>query len=81
MKMVSVRDIAMNAFMNPWFTPTTATAVRAFQNETQNPESPMAKNPEDYELWELGSFDETTGLVSDNSPKRIARAIDFKEQK
>lgn len=76
----SVRDSALDAFMRPIFVPTAGMAVRSFQDEVKNPDSPMAKHPEDYALFELGTFDEESGkLVNLPSPRQLVRGSDVKE--
>lgn len=79
--MCSVRDSALDAFMRPFFVPTTGMAVRSFQDELKNPESPMMKHPEDYALFELGTFDEDTGkCVNLEAPRQLIRGADVKEK-
>lgn len=77
----AVRDSAVDAFMRPFFVPTTGFAVRSFQDEVKNPESPMWKHPEDFVLFELGTFDEDTGRCENlPAPRQLVRAIDLKEK-
>lgn len=76
----AVRDSAVDAFMRPFHVPSTGMAVRSFRDEVNNPESPMHKHPEDFELFELGTFDEESGKMDNlSSPRSLARAKDFKE--
>jgi len=77
---IAVKDSAMEAFMQPWYVPTAAVAVRAFQKEVNNPDSPMSQTPSDYDLYELGTFDEATGKHENHeTPNRLARAKDYHE--
>lgn len=70
---VAVRDRMLNAFDRPWVVPAQGAAVRAFHDEIARPESQMSRHPEDYELFELGRFDDATGsLVSLDSPRSLA---------
>lgn len=74
---VAVRDSAVDAFMRPFFVPTTAFAVRSFGEEMKNADSPMAKSPQDFALFELGSFDEESGRFENlESPRQLVRAQD-----
>lgn len=77
---VSVRDSALDAFMRPFFVPTTAMAVRSFQDEVKRPESEMGKHRDDYALFEIASFDEESGRF-DNlpSPRQLIRGSDIGE--
>lgn len=78
---VAVRDSAVDAFMRPFFVPTTAFAVRSLSEALKDPQSPMASSPQDFALFELGSFDEETGRFENlESPKQIVRVQDLKEK-
>lgn len=78
---VSVKDTAAQAFGRPVFVPTTAVAVRSFRDEVNRPDSKedMAKHPDDFELYELGTFDDSTGKIEINEPRLVARAKDLKD--
>lgn len=76
----SVRDSAVNAFMQPIFVRAVGEAVRSFADEVNRPESPMFKHPDDYELYEIGVFDDSNGSVTMlPEPRSLARGKDFKE--
>lgn len=75
---VAVRDSAVDAFMRPFFVPTTGVAVRSFSDEVLRAESEMHKHPADYELFELGRFDEETGKFQNvSAPRSLIRAVDI----
>lgn len=75
--MVSIRDSALNAFMRPFCVPAVGGAVRSFGDEVGNKESPMNRHPEDYELFEIGHFDEESGKVSSLAePRSLSRGKD-----
>lgn len=77
MQVVAVKDNAIEQWMNPFTVPHLGLALRHFKDEVSNPESPISKHPEDYDLYHLGSFDGGTGLFSTHPPHQIARAITF----
>lgn len=64
MEIFSVFDSKAAAFMKPFFAHNTAMAERAFSDEAATPGSPVAKHPEDYTLYHVGSFDDTTALIT-----------------
>lgn len=77
---VSIRDSAVNAFMQPFFVPAVGAAVRAFGDEVARKETPMNAHPDDYELFELGTFDDSVGrVIMLPEPRSLARGKDFKE--
>jgi hypothetical protein len=79
---VSVKDSAAQAFGRPIFVPSTAVAVRSFRDEINRKDSTedMAKHPEDFELYELGSFDDSNGAIVVIEPRLVARAKDLHDQ-
>lgn len=76
---VAVRDLAVEGFHRPFFVNHTAQAVRSFQDEVNNAESEIARHINDYELWDLGTFEDESGTIN-NNPVRIVRAIDLKKE-
>lgn len=57
----AVRDRAIDGFMMPFCAPTGAMAIRSFADEVNKPDGPMYSHPDDYELYQLGFFDEESG--------------------
>ena len=55
--------------------------MRSFRDEINRKDSneDMARHPEDFELYELGSFDDSTGVLQVTEPRLIARAKDLKD--
>ncbi|OAE23677.1 hypothetical protein AXG93_2785s1000 [Marchantia polymorpha subsp. ruderalis] len=39
----------------------------------------LAKHPSDFDLYEIGSFDDSTGIIEVFEPRMLARAKDLKE--
>lgn len=80
LKIVSVRDRAADAFMRPFFVPSIGMAVRSFQDEInrQDADNAMFRHPEDYDLYDLGEFDEDTGKFNGvDSPRMLAVGKDY----
>lgn len=73
---VAVRDRALDAFMRPFYMPTKGMAIRSFADEVnrQDEQNPLNKHPEDYDLYELGYFDEERGtfIQEEGVPRQIA---------
>lgn len=73
MKIIAIRDRAVDAFGRPIFTRTANEGIRSFIDEINNPESPMNAHPEDYDLYILGDYDEDTGqIIPEQRPEMIA---------
>lgn len=75
-----VKDLAVQAYGLPIFQATAAEAMRSFTDACNQPDSIIAKHPEDYELYYIGTYDEQTGIMTQEDPQdvqRIARAKDI----
>lgn len=78
----AVRDRQLDAFMRPFTAATRGQAIRAFTDEVNRQGSDIGQHPEDYELYELGQFDDDTGkLTSADKPQSIAIASNVLERK
>lgn len=78
---LSVKDTAAQAFGRPMFLPSSAVGVRSFRDEVNRSavDNEMFKHPEDFELYELGTYDDSTGIIEVVTPRLVARAKDLKE--
>jgi hypothetical protein len=77
MKMVicSIRDSAADAYGRPFFLPSVGVAIRSFTDEVNrsSEDNQIYQHPEDFDLFELGEFDDTTGrFVLLDTPKQLA---------
>ncbi|WNK14574.1 MAG: nonstructural protein [Microvirus sp.] len=79
-KIVIVRDIKANVYGQPFFVATLGGAIRAFGDECiKTDNNPFALHPEDYELYDFGEYDETTGKFNTKEPVQIALGSNFKK--
>lgn len=62
----TVKDRAADAYGRPMFVPSTGIAIRSFSDEInrQDLENQMYNHSDDFDLYELGEFDDNTGLFS-----------------
>lgn len=67
----SVFDVKTEEYSAPFYSPTLAAGERAFGDVLGDPESVLAKHPEDYQLYHLGSFDTESGRFSPEVPRLI----------
>nr|QJB18885.1 MAG: nonstructural protein [Microvirus sp.] len=77
---VSVKDRAVDAYNRPFYVPTLGAAIRSFTDEVNRKDSEMQSHPEDYDLYEMGTFCDQTGtfLPPDGGiPRVISRAQDL----
>jgi hypothetical protein len=78
---VSVKDSAAEAFGRPMYVQSVGVAIRAFTDEVnrEDKENQMYQHPDDFDLYELGAFDDSTGIheIRDN-PSVLLRGKDVK---
>lgn len=72
LEIFAVRDRQLAAYMQPFFAPTIGSAIRAFSDGMNDGTTPMAKHPDDYDLWHLGSFNDNTGELVKIEPTQVA---------
>ena len=80
----TIYDSALEAYHQDYSLENDAIALRQFA-DMANEETQTAKNPEDYSLWRIGTFETTTGELNPEEPTCIAKAhehvIQFKKNK
>nr|WAE43581.1 MAG: nonstructural protein [Microviridae sp.] len=70
----SIYDKVSGSFMQPVSVPTDGVAVRSCRDSLAQQNSPFRAHPADYELYKLGSWDDTTGtLVSLSVPELVVK--------
>lgn len=64
MKLYSIRDLKADAFAAPWVAANDYVAVRMVMDSMDDGKSMLSRHPEDYELWQVGDWNERTGVIS-----------------
>lgn len=78
-KVCAVRDRAIDSFGPPIVVRALGEAIRSFMDECSRDGSPMAAHPEDYDMYHIGDYDDSTGLLIACTPvKMIAIGKDVK---
>lgn len=70
----SVFDTKIGSFAQPFFSPTTASAMRAFVDAARDVQTTISKHPQDFHLYHLGSFDDETGAFDPFKPVNLCSA-------
>lgn len=75
----AVRDRAADVFGTPMFGVSKGTIIRGFGDEInrKDPNNQLNKHPEDFDLYELGSYNDETGLFDCGSPRQVAVGKDL----
>lgn len=80
LKVFAIRDIKISTYNRPFTEINEIQAMRGLKVVTLDGNSQISHFPEDFELMELGTFDETTGRFNlYDSPKFIISALSFKK--
>jgi len=82
-KIVAIYDNAVECFSQPSFVPALGVAVRSFGDEVKREGTPDRPNnlnlhPDDYELFEIGTYDDQTAELVAIAPRKLASATDYK---
>lgn len=73
----AVFDEKVGAFMAPFFCLTKGQAARSFGDAVLDSQNPMSRHPEDYRLYEVGSFDDQEGVFEVSARNLVARGSEF----
>lgn len=75
----SVFDKKARAYLQPFQAVNNPVAIRNFQAAvSNNPQSIFCQNPEDFELFHIGYFDDNSARYENvDNPIPVARALDF----
>lgn len=77
---VVVRDRSADVFAQPMFVANRGSAIRSFAdqvNDSRDEKNILNRHPEDFDLFELGTYDDSTGLFESGVPKQIAVGKDL----
>lgn len=78
MKVFSVYDSKGLAYGVPFFMVTVGSAVRAFSDLANDTQTMASRHPSDYVLYEIGSFDDNSGVFTSIVPHiHLGIAADF----
>jgi hypothetical protein len=75
----AIYDSKVEAFLQPFFSPTKGSAIRAVSEEVNNPQAQLAKHAEDFTLFHLGTFDDSNGALDKlAAPASVSLLIELK---
>lgn len=76
LQICTVHDVKARAFLPPFYCSTLEVASRTFADCANNLEHAFGKNPEDYSLYHLGSFnDDTAVFITLPQPVNLGMAL------
>jgi len=66
LKIFAIYDAKAEAYSAPIFLHTTGLAIRSFIDAASDQSTNFCKYPADYTLFEIGTFDDSTGMIVQN---------------
>lgn len=75
---VAIFDKVTGAYHQPFFCVNAFDAIRKFAAVVQDNSTTLSKFPNDYDLYQLGTYDPQTGLLTQtpDQPGRLATGLD-----
>lgn len=73
LQIFAVRDRATDQYGNPMFMVSIGQALRSFTDELNraDKENQLYAHPDDFDLYQLGSYDTSSGMFETGVPKQI----------
>jgi len=79
-KIFTVHDGVADAYLTPFFLPNTPMAVRAICDCLSDTNHAFGKNPQDYTLFEIGTFNDATAEIEYITPyESLGNGLDLKK--
>lgn len=72
-----VRDQKATTYALPFTSHNHQVALRDFGHACRDQNSQLYKNPEDFDLFAIGTFDDQTGEILGHTPQLLASAVQF----
>jgi hypothetical protein len=73
-------DQCSGIYEKPFFSTSDDLVKREFQDIVVAADHPISKHPEHYSLWRLGNFDNTTGLINNETNECLWTGTEAKSQ-
>lgn len=73
----AIYDAMVDAYSQPFYSQTNGSALRAFSDHVNDPQSNVNKHPADYFLYQLGTFNDQDGTITSDKPTRIGSAAEY----
>jgi len=72
----AIFDQCSGIYEKPFFSTADAVVVREFQDIIASDDHPIAKHPEHYSLWRLGTFDNTNGKILNEDNECLLNGVE-----
>ncbi len=72
----SIFDTASRLYSRPFYSQADAEAVRSFQDIGMDATHPVGQHPEDYSLFRIGLFDDSTGSITNEANECLVTGLE-----
>lgn len=73
----SLYDTKAGIFNTPWFCISRGVAIRMVMDLVSDPQTTINRHPDDYTLFEIGTFDDSNGVLTSSAPVNLGVAASF----
>lgn len=78
LNMYSLLDVKVGSYGTPFFMAHDQQAIRAVRELAEQRDNQVARYPADFALYNMGTFDDATGLVTHGDyPKHLGMVVSF----
>lgn len=72
----TIYDVASGVYMRPFFSQADGQAIRGFNDIALDMNHEVGKHPEDYTLYRVGSFNDTTGKLEGEQLEKLTTGLE-----
>ncbi len=72
----TIYDVASGTYMRPYFSTADGEAMRGFKDIATDATHSVGKHPEDYTLYRVGSFNDTTGQMAGEELEKLTTGLE-----
>lgn len=79
-RIYAIHDVKADCYMQTFNCKTDGQATRQFQDTMSQENSLIAKHPQDFTLFLLGTYDDNNGKIEPNTPISLGNGVEFLPQ-
>lgn len=72
----TIYDVASGVYMRPFFSQADGQALRGFNDLATDAEHEIGKHPEDYTLYRIGDFNDSTGEIRGENLEKLTTGLE-----
>lgn len=74
-----VHDSAAEAYLQPFFARSKGEALRSFETAVNDEGHQFAKHADDYTLFQIGTYEDSTGMIEPSAPVSLGCAVEYRK--